>query len=101
MWLYTGRFTINFCFADKSINECSMHDQLKKGGSDSDWIVTYGTQHTSFNECKQYCLRTAICVAVHYEYDNKYCFVYNKTTSLITRDDATYSQKHCVDTQSM
>lgn len=77
-----------------------MNDQLNKGGRDSDWIVTHGIQHTSVEECKQYYLQTTICVAVHYEYDNNYCFVYNQTTTLIARDGTTYSQKYCVDTQS-
>lgn len=78
-----------------------MTNQLEnKGGSDGDWIVTYGTQHTSVYECKQYCLQTKICVAVHYEYGNQYCFVFNQTTTIITKDNATYFKKHCVDTQS-
>lgn len=77
-----------------------MNDQLNKGGTDGDWIITSGTQHTSAEECKQYCLQTKICVAVHYEYKHKYCFVYNRTTRLSQRDNAIYSKKDCVDTQS-
>lgn len=76
-----------------------MIDLLDTAGSDGDWIMTSGTQHTSFDECKRYCLRTDICVAVHYA--THYCFVYNKTTSINHKDSSTYSQKHCVDTQSM
>lgn len=91
---------LKFIFADESINDCKMSDILNKSGTDDDWIVTYGTQHTSFDECKQYCLQTKICVAVHYENRNKYCFVYNQTTSLFERDDATYSQKQCLETPS-
>ncbi|CAC5366885.1 unnamed protein product [Mytilus coruscus] len=102
--IIAGDFTRGYCmqiYRNESINDCKMNDQLNKGGSDGDWIVTYGTQHTSVDECKHYCLQTKICVAVHYEYKHKYCFVYNQTTILIARDGATYSQKHCVDTQKL
>ncbi|XP_071137460.1 uncharacterized protein [Mytilus edulis] len=79
---------------------CDMIDpQHHTAGSDGDWIETQGTQHTSYNDCERYCLQTETCQAVHYE--SKYCFVYNKKTTVSPKDDATYSQKHCIDTQSM
>lgn len=73
----------------------------KKGtsGTDDGWIQTSGKQHTSLDECKKYCLLTEACVAVHYL--PTYCFVYNRTTTLIDKDDSIYSRKQCVDTQSM
>ncbi|CAG2239011.1 unnamed protein product [Mytilus edulis] len=86
---------------NESIYDCKMNDQLNKGGTDGDWIITSGTQHTSAEECKQYCLQTKICEAVHYEYKHKYCFVYNRTTRLSQRDNAIYSKKDCVDTQKL
>lgn len=77
-----------------------MNDHLQKAGSEDDWIETYGEHHTSIDECKQYCLQTKACVAVHFENHNKYCFVYNQTTTILTKDDSIYSQKHCEDSQS-
>lgn len=71
-------------------------DQVDVAGVDGDWIS--GERHTSFDECKQYCLQTKVCVAVHYE--RNYCFVYNQTTQPFSKDNSTYSQKDCVDTQS-
>ncbi|XP_052088022.1 uncharacterized protein LOC127725205 [Mytilus californianus] len=102
--IIAGDFTRGYCmqiYRNQAIITCKMNDQVQKAGSDGDWIETYGTQHTSVDECKQYCLQSKVCVAVHYEYSNQYCFVYNSTTKLFTRDDATYSQKHCVDTQKL
>ncbi|VDI61188.1 Hypothetical predicted protein [Mytilus galloprovincialis] len=84
---------------DEPIDDCKMNDQVNKSGTDDDWIKTNGIQHTSIDECKQYCLQTNMCVAVHYEYRNKYCFVYNQTTTTMHKDNSTYSQKDCVDTK--
>ncbi|CAG2226799.1 unnamed protein product [Mytilus edulis] len=75
-----------------------MNDQKGKSGSDDDWITAY---LTSVDECKQYCLQTKACVAVHYEHDNNYCFVYNRTSTVFIRLSSTYSQKHCADTQKL
>lgn len=75
-----------------------MIDQVDKAGLDGDWIITSGTQHKSFDNCKIYCLQTEACVAVHYE--SNYCFVYNKTTDVYTKDMSTFSRKDCVDNQS-
>ncbi|CAG2226798.1 unnamed protein product [Mytilus edulis] len=96
-----GDFTRGYCmqiFRNESINDCKMNDHLNKSGTDDDWIVTFGKQHTSLDECKQYCLQTKICVAVHY--DSNYCFVYNRMTNTSHKDHSTYSQKDCgVDTK--
>lgn len=86
-------------FADQTTFSCNMIDpQYHTAGSDGDWIETHGTQHTSYAECERYCLQTEACQAVHYE--SNYCFVYSKKTKVSHKDDATYSQKHCIDTQS-
>lgn len=75
-----------------------MNDKEGTAGSDGDWIETNGVQHTSFDECKRYCLRTDICVAVHFQ--QTYCFVYIRTTNIISKENAIYSKKHCTDSQS-
>lgn len=75
-----------------------MNDQVEKGGSDDDLIETNGKQHTSFDECRTYCLVDKDCEAVYYQ--QNYCFVYNKTTTVSYKSNATCSQNHCVDTQS-
>lgn len=80
-----------------------MNDQKDKAGTDADWIeISDAQRHTSVDECKKYCIRTEFCKAVHYVYDsnNKHCFVYNMTTIVIAKDHSTFSEKHCVDTQS-
>ncbi|VDI61187.1 Hypothetical predicted protein [Mytilus galloprovincialis] len=74
-----------------------MNDVSNRAGSDDDWIST--PKYPSIKECKQYCLQTKTCVAVHYEVKNKYCFVYNQVTNTSQKDDSTYSQKDCVDTK--
>lgn len=85
--------------ADQAVVSCKMNDQANTAGSDVDWIVTSGQQHASLDECKRYCLQTKACVAVHFQLIG-YCFVYNRTTETVLKDDSTYSQKHCVDTES-
>lgn len=75
-----------------------MNNQLDKAGLDADWITAIN--NTSFVKCKQYCLEFEFCVAIHYENGNGFCFIYNKTTTLINKTTSIYSQKHCVDTQS-
>lgn len=88
-------------FADQAIKDCSMNEQAGKAGRDDDWIHINDTQrHTSVDECKKYCIRTEACVAVHYIPLPKHCFVYNRTTTLISVDDSIYSLKNCVDSQS-
>ncbi|XP_052088021.1 uncharacterized protein LOC127725204 isoform X2 [Mytilus californianus] len=102
--ILAGDFTRGYCmqiFKNQAIYTCNMIDQVNYAGKDGDWIVTNGTQHTSSDECKQYCRNTETCVAVHYEHKNNYCFVYNQTTSIELKDNSTYSQKHCVDTQKL
>lgn len=76
-----------------------MNDQVGKAGSDDDWIKTNGTQHSSLDACKRYCLQIEDCVAVYYE--ASYCFVFNQTTKLLNKTSATYSQKYCVDAQKL
>lgn len=76
-----------------------MKDQVGMAGLDDDWIFKSGTQHTSLDACKRYCMQNEDCVGVHYE-QNYFCFVYNTTTILVRKDDSIYSQKHCIDTQS-
>ncbi|XP_071137462.1 uncharacterized protein [Mytilus edulis] len=78
-----------------------MNDQEGNAGVNDDWILSYRTTNTSIDECKVYCLQSNVCVAVHYEYNNKYCFVYNQTTPLTGKDNSTYSEKKCVDTQKL
>ncbi|XP_063402225.1 uncharacterized protein LOC134686489 [Mytilus trossulus] len=97
-----GDLTRGYCmqlFRYQSIVSCKMNHQAGKAGSDEDWIETIGTQHTSIDECKKYCLQTEACVAIHFE--GRYCFLYNRTTRIVTNDVAIYSQKHCVDTQNL
>ncbi|XP_071137461.1 uncharacterized protein [Mytilus edulis] len=99
-----GNFTRGYCmqiYRNESINDCKMNDQFNKAGSEDDWIVAYLTKRTSSDECKQFCLQTKICVAIHYEYNNKYCFIYNQTTKPQSKDNSTYSQKQCFDTQKL
>ncbi|CAC5366883.1 unnamed protein product [Mytilus coruscus] len=85
---------------NQTLFPCNMIDpEQNTAGTDGDWIETHGIQHTSYVECERYCLQTEACQAVHYE--PKYCFVYNKKTTVSSKDDATYSQKHCVDTQKL
>ncbi|XP_076078792.1 uncharacterized protein LOC143048809 [Mytilus galloprovincialis] len=99
--IISGDFTRGYCmqiYRNQAKYICKMNDRIGYSGSD-DWVTAYRTQNTSVEECKQYCMQTDACVAVHYS--NNYCFVYNKTTTIIQRDDTTYSQKHCVDTQKL
>lgn len=77
-----------------------MNDKERKAGKDDPWILSYHSTNNSIDDCKEYCLRSNVCVAVHYEYNNKYCFVYNQTTPLTDKDNATYSEKKCMDSQS-
>ncbi|CAG2239007.1 unnamed protein product [Mytilus edulis] len=96
----SGTFTRGYCmqiFRNQSTNPCEMNARVNLVGRDDDWIQTYGTQHTTFSECERYCLQETSCVAVHYE--SNYCFVYNKNTTVSRKDDAMYSQKHCVETK--
>ncbi|CAC5374153.1 unnamed protein product [Mytilus coruscus] len=96
-----GTFTKGYCmqiFRNQSTNPCQMNARVNLVGRDDDWIQTHGTQHTTFGDCERYCLQDATCVAVHYE--SNYCFVYNKKTTVSQKDDTTYSQKHCVDSQN-
>ncbi|CAC5366886.1 unnamed protein product [Mytilus coruscus] len=86
-------------YENKTLFSCNMIDpQYHTAGIDGDWIETHGIQHTSYDKCERYCPQTEACQALHYE--SKYCSVYNKKTTVSPKDDATYSQKHCVDTQS-
>lgn len=89
---------VNYIFSDESLKDCKMNDQSGKAGLDADWIATIN--NTTFDKCKQYCQQFEFCVAIHYENDNSYCFIYNKTSTLINKTTSIYSQKHCVDTQS-
>ncbi|CAC5366891.1 unnamed protein product [Mytilus coruscus] len=101
--IINGNFTRGYCMQisrDQPIFSCKMNDQVKTAGSDGDWILTSGEQQSSLNECKRYCLQTEDCVAVHYE-QISYCFVYNVTTTVYSKDDSTYSRKDCVDTQKL
>ncbi|XP_063404629.1 uncharacterized protein LOC134688091 [Mytilus trossulus] len=96
-----GNFTRGYCmqiYRDKAILSCKMDEPEQKTiGSDTDWIQALNLQ--SFDDCKRYCLQNEACVAVHYEHT--YCFIYNQTTTTIEKDNAVYSQKHCVDTQKL
>ncbi|VDI16029.1 Hypothetical predicted protein [Mytilus galloprovincialis] len=99
--IINGSFNRGYCmqiFRSEAIYNCSMIDQLDTAGIDNDWKETHGTQHTSFDECKRYCLQSEACQAVHYE--TNYCFVYNRTTTVIRKPDSIFSRKDCVDTQS-
>ncbi|XP_063402157.1 uncharacterized protein LOC134686419 [Mytilus trossulus] len=99
--IINGSFNRGYCmqiFRSEAIYNCNMNDQIDTVGADSDWIETTGTQHSSFDACKIYCLQTEACKAVHY--DSKYCFVYNKITTVQQKADSIYSRKDCVDTQS-
>ncbi|CAC5366900.1 unnamed protein product [Mytilus coruscus] len=99
--IINGNFSRGYCmqiYRNEAIYTCNMNNLPNRAGTDGDWIATNGTQHTSFIECKRYCLDIEACLSVHYE--QNYCFVYNRTTSIFSKDNSSYSQKYCIDTKS-
>lgn len=77
-----------------------MTRQDRRAGHDDDRYEAIPMN--SLEKCEEYCLNTEACVSVAFEQRGQdYCFVNNKTTSLLVKDNSTYSRKECVDNQSM
>lgn len=71
--------------------------EADKSGQDADWDRGDTKQQPNLEACELFCLDSPDCKSVHF--DEGYCFVFNKKTTVTNKAEATYSIKQCRDTK--